>query len=674
MKSLTYLIGVVSGLLLASAQAQSGSELNEIPLLDNQSLSQYEKTFHPPLPDIWVDGVLMSWEEVYGPIVILPPPVADNMSRSASSSALLRTQQVAESAPFTRHFADPQTRATLLSSNSPTRIDFVRLAELTAIHQEKDPSSFEDLEITLIRSEDANTNLCVGIKGSVTNQFALDYTCYKLSIANIPTDEEVDVFFSEKASLGEWLTTSLACVGTNDSTGTKIYVATVKGHHSGGFFIAALVCDTDDDGLSDAVEELIFKSNPDNSDSNFLRDGNGNGSPDFPGKANNWVCDGDEDLDGDGWSNADEIAMGTDPFVAQNNGLDVDDDGLPDWAEQNLFIWRGVQNQNAFVDSDGDGVENYTELALGTNISMDDAVYNRILFDSLPDSQRAFEFSPLVIARGIPPSGEVISNMTLECVGLLGSYLHLQIHRDKVIQNGSLISFAGNDTILFNGAYLTPQSFNSISTIRTSGMTSEELSNGLLSTRALLGGYVQILNGVWSYEAATYGTMESRTMYEAYTIAQRSMARTVILMKKVQLSLDLINNFSDQPPETQQKVYRLVGKICEESKLYHRASQRYLFLSQNIPIDRIGYCLQFGSAICMVLNAVDAALTIDHASDLYVRDVARRADDYADTAGDLAVAIQNFIGSMTNGTVYIGNIWVFFWDLLSDFDGYDCTS
>jgi hypothetical protein len=76
----------------------------------------------------------------------------------------------------------------------------------------------------------------------------------------------------------------------------------------------------------------------------------------------------------------------------------------------------------------------------------------------------------------------------------------------------------------------------------------------------------------------------------------------------------------------------------------------------------------------MVLNAVDAALTIDHASDLYVRDVARRADDYADTAGDLAVAIQNFIGSMTNGTVYIGNIWVFFWDLLSDFDGYDCTS
>ncbi len=68
MKSLTYLIGVVSGLLLASAQAQSGSELNEIPLLDNQSLSQYKETFHPPLPDIWVDGVLMSWEEVYGPI------------------------------------------------------------------------------------------------------------------------------------------------------------------------------------------------------------------------------------------------------------------------------------------------------------------------------------------------------------------------------------------------------------------------------------------------------------------------------------------------------------------------------------------------------------------------------------------------------------------------------
>lgn len=161
MKSLTYLIGVVSGLLFTSAQAQSSDPftgVNEIPLLDNQSLSQYEKTFHPPLPDIWVDGVLMSWEEVYGPIVILPPPVADDLSRSASSSPPLRTQQVVESPPYTRQFADPQTRATALSSNSPTRIDFVRLAELTAIHKEKDPSSFEDLEITLIRSEDANTN------------------------------------------------------------------------------------------------------------------------------------------------------------------------------------------------------------------------------------------------------------------------------------------------------------------------------------------------------------------------------------------------------------------------------------------------------------------------------------------------------------------------------------
>ena len=436
-KCRSYLIGVVSGLLLASAQAQSGSELNEIPLLDNQSLSQYEKTFHPPLPDIWVDGVLMSWEEVYGPIVILPPLVADDLSRSASSSPPLRTQQVVESPPYTRQFADPQTRATALSSNSPTRIDFVRLAELTAIHKEKDPSSFEDLEITLIRSEDANTNLCVGIKESVTNQFALDYTCYKLSIANIPTDEEVDVFFSEKASLGEWLTTSLACVGTNDSTGTKIYVATVKGHHSGGFFTAALVCDTDDDGLSDAVEELIFKSNPDNSDSNFLRDGNGNGSPDFPAKANNWVCDGDEDLDGDGWSNADEIAMGTDPFVAQNNGLDVDDDGLPDWAEQNLFIWRGVQNQNAFVDSDGDGVNNYTELVLNTDTSHVELFYDQSESDNTfcNNQSRVFQI-PIFSLENESATNVFPYGLIFDFCGPFGSFLNLKLSKNVTSTNG----------------------------------------------------------------------------------------------------------------------------------------------------------------------------------------------------------------------------------------------
>lgn len=86
MKCRSYLIGVVSGLLLATAQAQSGSELNAAPFHENQSPSQYEETFHPPLPDIWVDGVLMSWEEVYGPIVILPPPVADNLSRNMYGS------------------------------------------------------------------------------------------------------------------------------------------------------------------------------------------------------------------------------------------------------------------------------------------------------------------------------------------------------------------------------------------------------------------------------------------------------------------------------------------------------------------------------------------------------------------------------------------------------------
>ena len=92
----------------------------------------------PPMPDILVDGQWFSWEEVYGPLSVAPSP-AESLSEisiegspSRVQAAALRAQTIApEIPPYTRSFANPATRRSSLIDYPPTRIDFVRLKELT---------------------------------------------------------------------------------------------------------------------------------------------------------------------------------------------------------------------------------------------------------------------------------------------------------------------------------------------------------------------------------------------------------------------------------------------------------------------------------------------------------------------------------------------------------------
>src|SRR5690606_14993865 len=106
-----------------------------------------------------------------------------------------------------------------------------------------------------------------------------------------------------------------------------------EGQPPEGYFTAFLHQDTDFDGISDGYEVMVFKTDPNNPDSNSSRDADENGQPDYSNLAGNEIADGDEDFDGDGLSNLYELQLGTDPFVAENSAIDSDSDGLPDWLE-----------------------------------------------------------------------------------------------------------------------------------------------------------------------------------------------------------------------------------------------------------------------------------------------------------------------------------------------------
>ena len=133
--------------------------------------------------------------------------------------------------------------------------------------------------------------------------------------------------------------------------------------------------DMDADGLTDGMEMIVLKSDSNNPDSASTYDGNGDGQPDFPSVAGNYVTDGDEDLDHDELSNLKELWMGTNPLIANNHTADSDADGLPNWAEVLITIYTADPDPSPQGDSDSDGVDNFTEVLALTDPSWPDAVF-----------------------------------------------------------------------------------------------------------------------------------------------------------------------------------------------------------------------------------------------------------------------------------------------------------
>jgi hypothetical protein len=145
---------------------------------------------------------------------------------------------------------------------------------------------------------------------------------------------------------------------------TGAYPGDVRSASFGAFHRA----DFDYDGLHDGFEIMVASSVSGNPDT----DSNG-------------LADGDEDLDQDGLSQAQEALYGTNPTVPETND-DTDGDGLPDWLEDYLRRRRGLANAAPWTDTDGDGVPNTVEFDMGSD-------------PAIPDFGAAFPRPPLEAAE-----------------------------------------------------------------------------------------------------------------------------------------------------------------------------------------------------------------------------------------------------------------------------------
>jgi hypothetical protein len=133
-----------------------------------------------------------------------------------------------------------------------------------------------------------------------------------------------------------------------------------------GFFRAGnMDVDTDGDGLPDARERMVHKTDPDDADTD------GDGLSDYEEISVYGLNPNNPDTDGDGLSDGWEIAHGFDPLDPSDVLLDADEDGLPDWWEYWFF---GGLEQDGDGDFDGDGILNRFELDFSTDPTVDQTV------------------------------------------------------------------------------------------------------------------------------------------------------------------------------------------------------------------------------------------------------------------------------------------------------------
>ena len=137
--------------------------------------------------------------------------------------------------------------------------------------------------------------------------------------------------------------------------------------------------DTDGDGLSDFIELYSLVLEPLNTDT----DGNG-------------VLDCDEDLDGDGLTNIEETAIGTNVIY-----IDTDGDSLSDYDETNVYNTNPLKE-----DTDEDGVSDAKEIEIGTDSSVYEETFYVVVESQEEDTVKVSVETTL--------SGEQVESLTVE--------------------------------------------------------------------------------------------------------------------------------------------------------------------------------------------------------------------------------------------------------------------
>ena len=638
---------VILGMTIESSatiprETNTSGILDEIDLLEITLPPPTEQYPIPPMPDVWIEGRWVTWEEAYGPIQVYRAASALNQGVSPFQLQTSQSQTSSTSSSLSG-YAQMLSSLTLADCDQNKINILKRRAALNLPAPVVPRESMLELQTNSLQNLTNSINLYF-LEPVILN--AGEYG-YGLVAEGVQQGQGIEIFYTQDLGTDQWkgadivLRTNL----TNNSIGLIVCTGGLELlDHC--FFSACILQDTDLDGLSDGVEMMIFKSDPNNSDSAILRDQNGDGTPDYANVANNWICDGDEDLDNDGWTNAEELAMGTNPFVKDDNEIDSDNDGLPDWAEDQIRIYCGVQNPMPFEDSDGDGVNNYTELVLGTDFSSSsDCYYAKNYYFG----ENTTFLMPELFVRSVGTNSTLTNGLFFQSFAILRNYSHISLKKNNVIIDGVYY-----DSIQIGAA---PTYFGSIDLNLPNFDTNAPVNMiryGLTPTAELLGGSVSVFDGVW-HEPGITANLENLDQNSILFIMNRSMGRIPKIMKDLQrLSIPLVtDNFQNQPVGIQQRICKLVSNLLSEASLYERYCTRYSYVNGTFPYMKvIDYGANLCSGVVLALNVYDMnkLYMIEDALEDYFLEIKKSpgSPDMELSSYNLANAIMNYLSGVSS--------------------------
>jgi len=484
-----------------------------------------------------------------------------------------------------------------------------------------------------------------------------------LMVTNAPLDQWFDIFATPNLGPSSWLSCPFWLVA-GYGTPAQIYLAQLPGEPLHFFFRAILHQDSDYDGLLDGYEICVVKSDPTNPDSMFLRDADCNGIPDFPNAGGNGIADGDEDFDGDGLSDLQERELGTNPLVTQDSSVDIDGDGLPDWVEEMITDWTQDPDPQPAVDSDRDGVDNFTEWTMRMDPSWPDQILQD--YSQLPDYQRAVtETKFSVFALGGATNSPLGNNSTLMTLsGFAGTYAQLSVLKDEAADGTPT---PGTDTFVWGVAYQTPPFQDGWEATPTPNP-----ADGGIEWFDLLLQATDLLGDTWE-DARLSGKLATLSQQTLVHLQYRCTYRIWVQMRRIQL---IQTATVDTPQGLTLRTRRALAIVHTEATILR--SVHIELKTRFVTYSGLANCGRFVTAAGKTASVISAARTfvkdVLPAAKDYMRDVRRRCDGNWDSAADLADRLSNMVDNVLAppGT-YAPLLWTFWWLRLLQYDGWNTS-